>query len=181
MQRVPLAIVLALGLVGAALVGYAASGAFAPEPSSCVGVTLPDDVANSGPEGGTTVQVTAPNGTVFASVDVRIAATPSARRVGLSETSRLAFGEGMLFVHGSQATYTYWMKGMSFPLDIVFIDSEGEITTIHHAPIPEQLEGNGQFSGRGQYVLEVPRGYTNTTGISVGDCVAIPDNLRSAA
>ncbi|MFB6311999.1 MAG: DUF192 domain-containing protein [Salinirussus sp.] len=181
MHRAPLAIVLILGLIGAAIVGYAASGAFAPPSSPCANITLPDEVAASGPEGGTRIQITVPNGTVRASVDVRIAATPSARRVGLSETETLAFGEGMLFVHGSEARYTYWMKGMSFPLDIIFIDAEGEITTIHHAPTPDQLEGNGQFAGRGQYVLEVPRGYSNATGTEVGDCVAIPDNLRSAA
>ncbi len=124
----------------------------------------------------TTVTLVDDNGTDLATVDVRIADTRDKRRVGLSDTESLEAGEGMLFVHPRQDRQTYHMKDMDFPLDIVFVANNGTITRIHHAPVPEEIQGgDGQFAGVGRYVLEVPRGYTNETGVDVGDRVEIPD------
>jgi uncharacterized membrane protein (UPF0127 family) len=66
------------------------------------------------------------------------------------------------------------MRDMAFPLDMVFVDADGTITAIHHAPV----ESDGdltQYSGRAKYVLEVPMGYTNRTGVDVGDRMRIED------
>ncbi|MFB6173615.1 MAG: DUF192 domain-containing protein [Halobacteriales archaeon] len=119
----------------------------------------------------TTVVVTDANGTRLATVDVRVADTARKRYVGLSETDALAPGEGMLFVHESAGRHTYVMRGMAFPLDIVFIAPDGTITAVHHAPVPESTPGGDlrEYAGRGKYVLEVPRGYANATGIDPGD------------
>ena len=124
-----------------------------------------------------TVDVLDANGTHLASVAVRIADTDEKRRIGLSETESLPAGEGMLFVHESGGEHAYWMKGMAVPLDIIFVDANGTITTIHHAPVPEKLDGYGHFPGRGTYVLEVPRGWTNATGVTVGDRVDVPPSV----
>jgi uncharacterized membrane protein (UPF0127 family) len=124
-----------------------------------------------------TVAVLDANGTQLATVEVRIADTDEKRRVGLSETGSLPDGEGMLFVHDDHGPHGYWMKNMSFPIDIVFVADDGEITTVHHAAVPEKLDGYGHFPGRGVYVLEVPRGWTNETGVTVGDRVAVPDSI----
>ncbi|MHB9288770.1 DUF192 domain-containing protein [Halobacteriales archaeon Cl-PHB] len=124
----------------------------------------------------TTVSLVDDNGTGLATVDVRIADTRDKRRIGLSETDSLDTGEGMLFVHPRQGPQAYHMKDMDFPLDIVFVANNGTITTIHHAPVPEKIPGgDGRFSGVGRFVLEVPRGYTNVTGVDVGDRVEIPE------
>jgi hypothetical protein len=112
-------------------------------------------------------------------VEVRIADTAEKRRIGLSETASLAAGEGMLFVHPDSGRHSYWMRGMSFPIDIVFATADGEVTTIHHAATPDQLDGYGEFPGRGRYVLEVPRGHTNATGLGVGDCLAVPPGVSA--
>jgi uncharacterized membrane protein (UPF0127 family) len=125
-----------------------------------------------------TVTIEDENGARLATVDVRIADTVDKRRLGLSNTSSLPEGEGMLFVHEAERELVYVMRKMDFPLDIVFVDAEGRITTIRHAPVPEEIpDGNGRFPGRGKYVLEVPRGYTNATGVDVGDRVEIPASV----
>lgn len=109
-------------------------------------------------------------------VEVRVADTFHKRYVGLSATDSLEFGEGMLFVHGSESDRTYVMRRMDFALDIVFIDAKGTITAIHHAPEPTDGDGRNQrYSGTGKYVLEVPMGYTNETGVEPGDRVEIDD------
>jgi len=77
----------------------------------------------------------------------------------------------MLFVHDSSGEYTYVMRDMSFGLDIVFVAPNGTITTIHGAPEPGPDEdGTAQeYPGRGQYVLEVNRGWAAERGIEAGD------------
>jgi len=126
---------------------------------------------------GTTVSVR-DDGRVLGTVRVRIADTPQQRYVGLSETASLGPDEGMLFVHDEAATHAYVMRNMSFPLDILFVAPNGTITTIHHAPVPPEGQSDlRRYEGDGQYVLEVNRGWTNRTGVSVGDRVALPDTV----
>ncbi len=108
-------------------------------------------------------------------VDVRIAANDRQRWTGLSDTESLGPNEGMLFVHEEEETHSYVMRDMDFDLDIIFIDSNGTITTIHHAAAPPEGESYSKtYSGQGKYVLEVNRGWANRTGTSVGDTVELP-------
>jgi uncharacterized membrane protein (UPF0127 family) len=127
-----------------------------------------------------TVTLADENGTELATVEVRIADTERERYVGLSETDSLQAGEGMLFDFPEESRHEFVMRDMNFPLDIVFVAPNGTITTIHHAPTPSNAaEDDQRYPGTGQYVLEVPRGYTNATGLDVGDTVAIPSNVTS--
>jgi len=125
--------------------------------------------------GNGTVTVVDEDGTELATVDVEVADTPQERITGLSDHESLANGTGMLFVHGGEADRTYVMRRMDFPLDIVFVGADGEITAISHARAPREGEDGERLrhSGRAKYVLEVPRGYTNATGIAVGDRIEI--------
>ncbi|MFC6975151.1 DUF192 domain-containing protein [Halomicroarcula sp. GCM10025709] len=125
---------------------------------------------------GTTVAVRQSDaGPTLATVEVRIADTTTKRYVGLSETDELGPDEGMLFVHDEADTHAYVMRNMSFPLDIIFVDADGTITTIHHASLPPPGDETlRRYEGRGKYVLEVNRGWTNRTGVEVGDRVELP-------
>jgi uncharacterized membrane protein (UPF0127 family) len=116
------------------------------------------------------------NGTALAAVTARIADTGTKRCVGLSNTESLDDGEGMLFVHDESGEYGYVMRDMAFPLDIVFVAANGTVTEIHHAAVEPNASGSDltRYRGRGRYVLEVPRGYTNATGLDVGDRVLVP-------
>jgi uncharacterized membrane protein (UPF0127 family) len=123
----------------------------------------------------TTVAVSDANGTQLATVDVRVADTDEKRYVGLSETDDLSMGEGMLFVHESEGTQAYVMRNMSFPLDIVFVEADGTIGRIVHASVDGE---NAPYRARAKYVLEVSRGWANATGVTVGDRVAVPEDVR---
>ncbi len=115
------------------------------------------------------------NRTPKAVVDVAVADSGVERYTGLSDHDSLEPGNGMLFVHDEEREQTYVMRGMDFDIDIVFIDADREITTIHHAraPGPDEDGEELRYTGRGKWVLEVPRGYANATGIEVGDEVDI--------
>ncbi|PCR90697.1 DUF192 domain-containing protein [Natrinema ejinorense] len=108
-------------------------------------------------------------------VDVEIADSATERYTGLSDHDTLERGTGMLFIHSSEDEQTYVMREMDFDIDIIFIGADREITTIHHAraPGPNENGNDLQYSGQAKWVLEVPRGYTNETGIEVGDEVEI--------
>src|SRR5690349_12394377 len=56
-----------------------------------------------------------------ATFSVVVAKTPEEREKGLSGRDSLAQNSGMLFVFDHPDTYTFWMKGMKFPLDMIFI------------------------------------------------------------
>lgn len=129
----------------------------------------------------TAVTITDADGTELATVDARVADTAQKRRIGLRRTGTLADGEGMFFVHGSDGEKPYIMPPeMNFSLDIVFIAPDGTVREIRYADAPDG-DTTLEYPGRGKYVLEVPRGYTNRTGIGPGDRVGIPENYTGAA
>jgi uncharacterized membrane protein (UPF0127 family) len=112
------------------------------------------------------------DGDYIGSVEGEVAATWRERHTGLSNTDSLEAGHGMFFVHESEGEHTYVMRDMSFAIDIVFIDKDGQITTIHHAEV-EETELLTEYQGRAKYVLEVPYEWTVSKGIDVGHTVDI--------
>ncbi|WP_302082628.1 DUF192 domain-containing protein [Salinibaculum rarum] len=131
-------------------------------------------VGDPGPYNETTVTVTDENGTELGTVAVRIADTGAKRYTGLSETDSLAPDDGMLFVHDEEGQHSYVMRGMSFPLDIIFVDADGTVVEIFHASVDSE---NAPYEARGKYVLEVNRGWANRNGVTTGDRVVIPDSV----
>jgi uncharacterized membrane protein (UPF0127 family) len=122
-----------------------------------------------------TVRVLDENGTELGTVRVAVADTPEKRYTGLSKTESLPADRGMLFTYDRQGSHTYVMRDMSFGIDIIYIDANGTIRTIHHAPEPAEGEdGEDQrYPGEGQYVLEVNYEWTTRHGIGPGDRVVI--------
>jgi len=103
----------------------------------------------------------------LATVEARVADGFVKRYVGLSATDDLPGDRGMLFVHGDTAERAYVMRDMAFGLDILFVAADGTITVIHEAE-PEARPFT-RYRGTGQYVLEVPRGWSDRHGVETGD------------
>ncbi|MFT4890159.1 MAG: uncharacterized membrane protein (UPF0127 family) [Halobacteriales archaeon] len=153
-----------VGLVVAALIGVLAIE---------LGLVVPPWVEDR--EGAAVTLVDGDTGDRLATVEVEVADTRKERYTGLSDHESLADGSGMLFVHDGEARRTYVMRRMDFPIDMIFVDAERRITAIHHArtPGPNEAGSDLRYSGRAKYVLEVPRGFANETGLSVGDRIDI--------
>jgi len=122
----------------------------------------------------TEIGVVSEDGSELGAVTAAVADTRDLRVLGLSYTDSLPEDRGMLFVYGSVADRRFVMRRMDFGIDIVYADSEGTITDIHHAPEPAPDEdGDDQvYPGRGQYVLEVNYGWTADRGVEAGDRLA---------
>ena len=107
-------------------------------------------------------------------VTASLSTTPDSQSKGLSIKDSLNEKEGMLFIFESPQKYSFWMKDMKFPIDIIWINSTGKIVHIEKnlspcyllLPCPSYAPENDSL-----YVLEVVSNFTNKFGVSVGDSV----------
>ena len=112
--------------------------------------------------------------TVF---EVEIADTPQLRSKGLSGRDGLADMSGMLFVFESGRTSNFWMKGMRFPIDFVWIGEECTVVDTHpnaQPPAPGTNDGDLPLYRSGSpavYTFEINAGKVAEIGIEVGDNV----------
>jgi uncharacterized membrane protein (UPF0127 family) len=111
------------------------------------------------------------------SLRVEIADTPFLRSRGLSYRDGLRPGTGMLFVFGEPAIHDFWMKGMRFCLDIVWIE-DGQIVGAAQNACPEPGVSDEDLTryespSPVSYVLEVPAGWLTAHGYSTGTPVDI--------
>ena len=101
--------------------------------------------------------------------NVEVARTEEEKVKGLQEKESLGEDEGMLFVYDKPQEIAFWMKDTAIPLDIVFIDEDGEVISVQQGqPYDETLlEEDGVM-----YVLEV----NQNSGIQPGDELDIEED-----
>ena len=106
-------------------------------------------------------------------VTVEVARTETEKVRGLSGRDRLAPDRGMLFVYEAPGRPLIWMRGMRFPLDILWIRDGRVVDLVRGAKAPAPGEAPQEFAPREdiQYVLEVTAGFVDRHGIAVGDQV----------
>lgn len=117
-----------------------------------------------------TPEATATVGT--AEFHVELAETMLKQAAGLSGRSPLAEDEGMLFIFSGKAPQTFWMKGMRFPLDFVWIADGKVIGLTENAPADNGLLTYGS-PGPADMVLEINAGEVARQGIQAGQNVTI--------
>lgn len=109
---------------------------------------------------------------------VEIADTQSKRSKGLGGRESLATDSGMLFVFSQEDKYAFWMKGLKFPLDIVWIRQQKVVDIIRSAqpPRPDQKDEDLPIYLPNQpvdMVLEVNAGTVDSLDITIGDTISI--------
>jgi uncharacterized membrane protein (UPF0127 family) len=103
---------------------------------------------------------------------VEIADDPIERGRGLSSRDMLGEGWGMLFIFEKPGRYAFWMYGMLFPLDIIWIDAAGEVVYIVEDAQPcGSVCVSYEPPSEAMYVLEVAAGFAREAGLRVGDSV----------
>ena len=106
-----------------------------------------------------------------------LANTPELRTKGLSERDGLDSQTGMLFIFDNGSATAFWMKGMRFPLDFVWIGHDCTVVDVTEE-VPNQPPDTSNSSlplyrsaAEAEYNLEVNAGEVERLGISVGDSV----------
>ena len=105
-------------------------------------------------------------------IQVEIAQNNAERTRGLMDRSALDSGSGMLFIFPREQYLNFWMKNVSFPLSIAYIDSTGKILQI-----TDMKENNDVLTypsrNPARYALEVNKGFFEKNQIVEGCFVDI--------
>ncbi len=112
---------------------------------------------------------------------VQIVSESEEMQQGLSNRNSMTENEGMLFDFGSPATRpVFWMSGMKFDLDFIWIKDKKIISITPNVPAPVG-NGNSEIGNLPTYsppsdvdmVLEVNSGWCEKNDIKIGDPIKI--------
>ena len=108
------------------------------------------------------------------SYEVEIADIASEQSLGLANRPTIGDYDGMIFLFPEARTQSFWMKGMQFPLDIIWIAEDKVIGFEQDAPPHTSGTPKVYFSPEpANMVLEVAAGTVFRDNIQVGDIIDI--------
>ncbi|MEK7654218.1 MAG: DUF192 domain-containing protein [Patescibacteria group bacterium] len=105
---------------------------------------------------------------------VDVAESFSTRASGLSGRAVLGEDEGMLFLFPFSGIYSFWMRGMNFPLDIIWISGNKVVGIAENVPVSSGLNVP-TYSPPGPIdkVVELNTGTAAKIGLKVGGSISI--------
>lgn len=110
---------------------------------------------------------------------LEVAKTQQEKEIGLSAKKMFGQNSGMLFLFERPAYYSFWMKNMKFPIDIIFIRN-GRIVTIHKNVKPPTSNSENppiyNSTEPADSVLEINAGLSEKYRFKEGDIVKL-ENL----
>lgn len=101
-------------------------------------------------------------------IDIEIADNDYERQLGLMNRESMEELQGMLFIFPAERYQSFWMLNTLFSLDMIFINKNKEIVTIHKNTTPLSQQSYPS-SKPAIYVLEVIAGFTDKYNIIEGD------------
>lgn len=91
---------------------------------------------------------------------------------GMRFRPSLAADRGMLFMHGKEGSYQYWMHEVLVPLDMIWMNKDRRVVQLVHKapPCPGPREKCPSYGGQfpAIYILEVPAGTAAKQGLKPG-------------
>jgi len=107
-----------------------------------------------------------------------IAESSEDRSKGLMYKKALDDNTGMLFIFEKEGFYSFWMKNVMFPLDILWFDEELDIIHITEDIPPCNSETCEVYvsPNPSKYVLEVNSNFVRNHNINIGDRVSFNIN-----
>jgi uncharacterized membrane protein (UPF0127 family) len=108
------------------------------------------------------------SGDTLAVINIEVADNNQLRARGLMYRRSLPENAGMLFFQSMEEIQSFWMKNTYIPLDMIFVNADKEIVTIHANTAPLK-EWNYASTEPALYVVEVNAGFANRYGIRTGD------------
>ncbi len=104
---------------------------------------------------------------------VSIADTQAKQTEGLSGAKVLQKDRGLLFVFKKSGVYSFWMKDMNFPIDIIWIDKNFKIVFIKKNATPSSFPELFNTRVKAKYALEINKGEVGKNKIKIGDSVVL--------
>lgn len=110
-------------------------------------------------------------------ITVDVAATQEQKQKGLGKRPSMPEFSGMLFPYDHTEQFEFWMSGMQFPLDFVWIDGKTVVDISENIPHPKPGETPEIVKPRVPVdkVLELNAGSIKRFGIAIDDIVTFLD------
>lgn len=110
---------------------------------------------------------------------LNVAKDSKEKEIGLSEKKSLPEDYGMLFPFEKPGYYSFWMRNMQFPIDIIFINGKKIVKIYQNLQVPTTKEESlpiYQSEEPADKVLEINSGLSQKYNFKEGDEVKI-ENL----
>ncbi|MBI2099795.1 MAG: DUF192 domain-containing protein [Candidatus Vogelbacteria bacterium] len=104
-------------------------------------------------------------------IKLELARTPAEQTQGLSDRTSLDERAGMLFVFPADQIPAFWMKEMRFPIDIIWLNVDGQIVDITPNLAPSTFPQTFSPKIPIRYVLEVNAGFAGRHDLKIGDFI----------
>ncbi len=107
---------------------------------------------------------------------VDVAKTPKQQELGLDIYDKLPQDRGMIFPFSYPDYYAFWMHGMKFPIDIIYINNDKIVDIFPNLPYPKNINEQPVTvtpSEKANYVLEINAGLSQKYHFKKGDVVEI--------
>lgn len=101
-------------------------------------------------------------------IDIEVADTEYERQLGLMNRKEMNENQGMLFIFPDEQFRSFWMLNTLISLDMLFVNRERQIVTIHKNTTPLSQQSYPS-TAPAVYVVEVIGGFTDKHNIKVGD------------
>jgi uncharacterized protein len=101
-----------------------------------------------------------------------VAATDAEKEKGLGDRKTLETNRGMIFPYNRRDIYPFWMKGMNFPLDFLWIDGNIIVDITKNVPVYTNNQITTVRSAKpADKIIEFNAGFVDRNGINIGDAV----------
>jgi uncharacterized protein len=102
-----------------------------------------------------------------AKLRVEVANTDAKRELGLSYRPALPRDHGMLFTFDKEGNYAFWMNGMNFPLDFIYLNGHKVVEVKENVPASDLTPF---YPGEPvDAVVEVNAGFVKQNGVTVDE------------
>ena len=105
---------------------------------------------------------------------VEEAVTNAEQERGLMRRDAMAADHGMVFIFPEEGPRQFWNHNVRFPLDVVFIDADGNVTSVQRM---EAYNDTPTKTVRAKYVVELNAGTAADVGVKKGDRLTVPPDV----
>jgi uncharacterized protein len=106
---------------------------------------------------------------------LEIATTEPEFELGLMHRDHLDSDHGMLMVFPDESPRVFWNHDVSFPLDVIFLDSGQKVVSIIHLQTYSDLDVPSGAPAR--YAIELPAGTADQLHVTPGTRLKIPGSV----
>lgn len=108
-----------------------------------------------------------------ATFELDIADTSAKKERGLGGRPALAADRGMVFPYDQAGRLCFWMKGMRFAIDILWLDSAKKVISVEKSLSPNTYPQTFCPDQPAQYVVELPAGASDRVSVKIGDILPL--------